>query len=70
MEWVREKKGEWTAAERTSKLEMAEAEAALGHGDEAFLLLKESYEINDTLQARQAEANAQELEAVSTPRTI
>ena len=64
VEWVREKKGEWTAAERTSKLEMAEAEAALGHGDEAFLLLKESYEINDTLQARQAEANAQELEAV------
>ena len=64
VEWVREKKGLWTASERTSKYEMAEAEAALGHGDEAFGLLKESYEINDTLLARQAEDNAQELEAV------
>ena len=64
VEWVREKKGQWTASERTSKYQMAEAEAALGHGDEAFLLLKESYEINDTLLARQAEENAQELEAV------
>lgn len=64
VEWVRQKKGEWTASERTSKYEMAEAEAAQGHGDEAFLLLKESYEINDTLQARQAKENAQELEAV------
>jgi AraC-like DNA-binding protein len=43
---------------------MADAEAALGHGDEAFRLLKESYEINDTLLARQAVANAQELDAV------
>ena len=64
VEWVREKKGQWTASERTSKYQMAEAEAALGHGDEAFRLLKESYEINDTLLARQAEENAQELEAV------
>ena len=64
VEWVREKKGQWTASERTSKYQMAEAEAALGHSDEAFRLLKESYEINDTLLARQAEANAQELEAV------
>ena len=64
VEWVREKKGLWTASERTSKYQMAEAEAALGHGNEAFLLLKESYEINDTLLARQAEENAQELEAV------
>lgn len=64
VEWVREKKGQWTASERTSKYQMAEAEAALGHGNEAFLLLKESYEINDTLLARQAEENAQELEAV------
>lgn len=64
VEWVREKKGQWTASERTSKYQMAEAEAALGHGNEAFLLLKESYEINDTLLARQAVANAQELEAV------
>ena len=63
VEWVREKKGQWTASERTSKYQMAEAEAALGHGDEAFRLLKESYEINDTLLARQAEENAQELEA-------
>lgn len=64
VEWVREKKGLWTASERTSKYEMSEAEAALGHSDEAFRLLKESYEINDTLLARQAEDNAQELEAV------
>jgi len=64
VEWVREKKGQWTASERTSKYQMAEAEAALGHGDEAFRLLKESYEINDTLLARQAEENAQELDAV------
>lgn len=64
VEWVREKKGQWTASERTSKYQMAEAEAALGHGNEAFRLLKESYEINDTLLARQAVANAQELEAV------
>jgi len=64
VEWVREKKGKWTASERTSKYQMAEAEAALGHGNEAFRLLKESYEINDTLLARQAEENAQELEAV------
>ena len=64
VEWVREKKGQWTASERTSKYQMAEAEAALGHGDEAFRLLKESYEINDTLLARQAEENAQELEAI------
>ena len=64
VEWVREKKGQWTASERTSKYQMAEAEAALGHGDEAFRLLKESYEINDTLLARQAEENAQKLEAV------
>ncbi|MBR1682982.1 MAG: AraC family transcriptional regulator [Bacteroidaceae bacterium] len=64
VEWVREKKGLWTASERTSKYEMAEAEAALGNGVEAYRLLKESYEINDTLLARQAEANAQELEAV------
>ncbi len=64
VEWVREKKGLWTASERTSKYEMAEAEAALGHSDEAYRLLKESYEINDTLLARQAEDNAQELEAV------
>ena len=64
VEWVREKKGLWTASERTSKYEMAEAEAALGHSDEAFRLLKESYEINDTLLARQAKENAQELEAV------
>ena len=64
VEWVREKKGQWTASERTSKYQMAEAEAALGHGDEAFLLLKESYEINDTLLARQAEENAQELDAI------
>ena len=64
VEWVREKKGLWTASERTSKYEMAEAEAALGHGDEAFRLLKESYGINDTLLARQAKDNAQELEAV------
>lgn len=62
--WVREKKGEWTAAERTSKYSMAEAEAALGHGDAAYQLMRESYEINDTLLARQAEENAQELEAV------
>lgn len=58
VDWVREKKGEWTAAERTSKSSMAEAEAALGHGDEAYRLLRESYEINDTLQVRQAENNA------------
>lgn len=64
VEWVRGKKGEWTASERTSKYQMAEAEAALGHGAEAFQLLKESYEINDTLLARQAAENAQELEAV------
>lgn len=64
VEWVREKKGKWTDSELTAKYQMAEAEAALGHGDEAFRLLKESYEINDTLLARQAEENAQELEAV------
>ncbi len=64
VEWVREKKGKWTDSELTAKYQMAEAEAALGHGDEAFRLLKESYEINDTLLARQAVANAQELEAV------
>lgn len=62
--WVREKKGEWTASERTSKYSMAEAEAALGHGDRAYQQMRESYEINDTLLARQAEENAQELEAV------
>lgn len=62
--WVRENKGEWTASERTSKYSMAEAEAALGHGDRAYQLMRESYEINDTLIARQAEENAQELEAV------
>ncbi|MBQ9676654.1 MAG: helix-turn-helix transcriptional regulator [Prevotella sp.] len=62
--WVREKKGELTASERTSKYSMAEAEAALGHGDRAYQLMRESYEINDTLLARQAEENAQELEAV------
>lgn len=64
VEWVREKKGKWTDSELTAKYQMAEAEAALGHGDEAFRLLKESYEINDTLLARQAEENAQELETV------
>ncbi|MBQ8656736.1 MAG: AraC family transcriptional regulator [Prevotella sp.] len=62
--WVREKKGPWTAAERTSKYSMAEAAAAMGRSDEAYQLLRESYEINDTLQARQAEENAQELDAV------
>ena len=64
VDWVREKKGPWTAAERTSKYAMAEAAAALGRGDDAYRLLRESYEINDTLQTRQAEENAQELDAV------
>ena len=64
IEWVREKKGQWTASERTSRLQMAEAESALGHGEEAYRQLLEAYAIDDTLQARQAEENAQELEAV------
>ena len=61
VEWVREKKGKWTDSELTAKYQMAEAEAALGHGDEAFRLLKESYEINDTLLARQAEENLKKI---------
>lgn len=68
VDWVRSKKGPWTAAERTSKQMMAEAEAAMGHGDEAYRLLSESYEINDTLQARQAEERAQELAAAYQSR--
>lgn len=63
IEWVRENKGEWTAAERSSKYTMAEAAAALGRHEEAYNWLRESYEINDTLQVRQADVNAQELEA-------
>lgn len=63
IDWVHEKKGQWTAAERTSRMTMAEAEAALGHGDEAYQLLKQSCEINDTLQSRQAVENAQALAA-------
>ncbi|MBQ8065438.1 MAG: AraC family transcriptional regulator [Prevotella sp.] len=64
VEWVREKKGQWTASERTSRLQMAEAESALGHGEEAYRQLLEAYAIDDTLQARQAEENAQELDAI------
>ena len=64
IEWVREKKGQWTASERTSRLQMAEAESALGHGEEAYRQLLEAYAIDDTLQARQAEENAQELDAI------
>ena len=63
IEWVREKKGQWTASERTSRLQMAEAESALGHGEEAYRQLLEAYAIDDTLQVRQAKENAQELDA-------
>lgn len=63
IDWVREKKGQWTAAERTSRMTMAEAEAALGHGDEAYRQLQQSYEISDTLHHRQAIENAQALAA-------
>ena len=64
IEWVREKKGQWTASERTSRLQMAEAESALGHGEEAYRQLLEAYAIDDTLQVRQAKENAQELDAI------
>ena len=64
IEWVREKKGQWTASERTSRLQMAEAESALGHGEEAYRQLLEAYAIDDTLQVQQAKENAQELDAI------
>lgn len=64
IEWVREKKGLWTASERTSRLQMADAESALGHGEEAYRQLLEAYAIDDTLQVRQAKENAQELDAI------
>ena len=35
VDWVREKKGEYTNAMRTSKLSMAEAQAAIGRDAEA-----------------------------------
>ena len=63
VDWVREKKGEYTNAMRTSKLSMAEAQAAIGRDAEAYCLLKEAYEISDTLHTRQAIENAQELAA-------
>jgi len=63
IDWVRGKKGQWTAAERTSRMTMAEAEAALGHGDEAYRQLQQSCEISDTLHHRQAIENAQALAA-------
>lgn len=62
--WVLETKGYWSGTEHLVCYNMAEIFDRMGLADSAYSRLMRAYEIRDTLVARQAEANAQELEAV------
>lgn len=63
-QYVLETMGYWSAMEQLVCRNQAEAYGRMGMPDSAYNRLMNAYEICDTLHARQAEANAQELEAV------
>lgn len=62
--YVLEVKGYWSNMERLICKNVADIYANMGQADSAYNRLLQAYEIKDTLQARMAEENAQELEAV------
>ncbi len=62
--YVLDTKGRWSTSERVVCYNLAETYRLMGQYDSAYNRLMQAYEIVDTLNARQADANAQELKAV------